>query len=79
MYDVWLWYWYWWGCSDGGDGGIVVVLMVVMAVVRVANVIVVGVLYLSVYLLVGNGICSSIGGEGGGWRWWFLDIGGDGG
>ena len=41
------------------------VLMVVMAVVRVANVIVVGVLYLSVYLLVGNGICSSIGGEGG--------------
>ena len=62
---MWLWYWYWWGCSDGGDGGIVVVLMVVMAVVRVANVIVVGVLYLSVYLLVGNGICSSIGGEGG--------------
>ena len=43
---MWLWYWYWWGCSDGGDGGIVVVLMVVMAVVRVANVIVVGVLYL---------------------------------
>ena len=63
---MWLWYWYWWGCSDGGDGGIVVVLMVVMAVVRVENVIVVGVLYLSVYLLVGNGICSSIGGDGGG-------------
>ena len=43
-----------------------------------ANVIVVGVLYLSVYLLVGNGICSSIGGDGG-WGWWFLNIGGDGG
>ena len=40
--------------------------MVVMAVVRVANVIVVGVLYLSVYLMVGNGICRSIGGVGGG-------------
>ena len=41
-------------------------LMLVMDVVRVTNVIVVGVLYQSVYLLVGNGICSTIGGGGGG-------------
>ena len=68
MYAVWSWYWYWRGCSDGGDGGILVVVMVVMAVVRVSNVNVVGVLYLSVYLEVGNGISSSIGGNGG-WRW----------
>ena len=38
-----------------------VVFMVIMSVIRVANVIIVGVLYLSVYLLVGNDICSSIG------------------
>ena len=40
--------------------------MVVMAVVRVSNVNVVRVLYLSVYLEVGSGISSSIGGNGGG-------------
>ena len=42
-----------------------VVVMVVMAVVRVSNVNVVGVLYLRVYLEVGNGISSSIGRNGG--------------
>ena len=43
---MWLWYWYWWGCSNGGDGGIVVVVIVVMADVRVANVMVVRMLYI---------------------------------
>ena len=57
-----------------------VVLIVVRAVVRVANVIVVGVLYLIVYWLVGNGICSSIGedgegvGFGGGGVFWILVV-----
>ena len=44
------------------------VVMVVVAVVRVSNANVVGVLYLSVYLEVGNGIYISIGGNGG---WWW--------
>ena len=39
-----MWYWYWWGCSNGGDDGIVVVVMGVIALVRMENVIVLGVL-----------------------------------
>ena len=42
-----------WGCSDGGDCGIMVVVKVMMAVVTVANGNVVGLLYLSVCLVVG--------------------------
>ena len=77
MYSVWLGLWYGLGCNDCGDVGVVVVLMSAMDVVRVANVIFIGVLYcllagrewyLQLYL----------------WRWagrrgWFLDIDGSGG
>ena len=41
--------------------------MVVMALVRVENVIVLGVLYLSVCLVVRNCSGSGSGGDGGGW------------
>ena len=60
--------------------------MVVMALVRVENVIVLGVLYLSVFLVVRNYSCSGIGGDGWGvvvvdlywWRWWHICGGEDG-
>ena len=52
------------------------VLMVVMAVVRVANVIVVGVQYLSVCLVVGMVVVVVFVELGGDWWWWLLGIGG---
>ena len=58
-------------------------MVVVRAVVRVANLLVVGVLYLSVFLVVGTGVVVVLvrfsGGDGNGlvllviveyWKWW---------